>query len=70
MFDNRYLWDIVEQGYRQIGNRGFGYFRDFNLLKDALKDNNLSSSNVVAYNYISGDNKLVNITDEIRQKLK
>jgi len=69
-FDNAYLWPIDSQGYKEIDGRGFGYFRDFDLLKDTIKEYNLPVESVVAYSWDSKQEKLVNITNEIRLKLK
>lgn len=69
-FDNHYLWPIDSQGYKEIGNKGFGYIREFDLLKSTVKEYNLPVDSVVAYSWDSKTNKLTNTTDIIRLKLK
>ena len=69
-FRDHYLWPIDSQGYKEVDNRGFGYFRDFNLLKSKITEYNLSESSVIAYSWDSKTNKLTNISDIIRLKLK
>ena len=64
-----FLSALTEEGYREIGLRGFGYFRSFEFLKQAVQDNHLSSDFVIAYRYNSGTGLLENISGEIRQKL-
>ncbi|GEM_PF-5044251 len=68
-FKNRYLWDIRSQGYQEVDGVGFGYFRDINLLREAIIQNKLSIDNLVAYRFNAGSNSLVNITSEIRVEL-
>lgn len=69
-FENKFLWPIDSQGYKEIDNRGFGYFRDLGLLKLTLKEYNLSIDSVTAYSWKGKEEKLTNITEEIRLKLK
>ena len=64
-----FLSALTEEGYREIGLRGFGYFRSFEFMKQAVQDNHLSSDFVIAYRYNSGTGLLENISGEIRQKL-
>lgn len=69
-FDNAYLWPIDSQGYEEIDNRGFGYVRDFSLLKSILSEYNLPVVSVIAYSWDSKQEKLTNKTYETRLKLK
>lgn len=69
-FENRFLWDIKSQGYKEVDGRGFGYFRDYSLLSATLKEYNLPTESVVAYSWDSKQEKLTNTTYEIRLKLK
>ena len=69
MFDNRFLWEITDQGYREVDGKGFGYFRDFEMLKKTLLENNLPVESVIAYKYTSMADRLINITAEVRNKL-
>lgn len=69
-FDNAYLWPIDSQGYKEVDGRGFGYFRDYSLLSATLKEYNLPTESVVAYSWDSKQEKLTNITENIRLRLK
>jgi len=66
---NQYLWKITSQGYREEGNRGFGYFRDLNLLKKAIAEYNLQPESVVAFSWDSKKELLVDITNEVRVEI-
>lgn len=59
-----------DEGYKYCEGKGFGYFREFESLKKALNDNNLSSENVVSFSWSSRNNQFVENTSEIRQRLK
>lgn len=61
-FQNKYLYAIVEEGYKECEGRGFGYFRKIDNLKKALKDNNLSLNNVFGIRFSSSTN-LISLID-------
>lgn len=50
---DRFLWEITDQGYREFEGRGFGYFRDFELLAGAAKEYGISPFNPIAYRFES-----------------
>ncbi|MEK7526482.1 MAG: hypothetical protein AAB546_03310 [Patescibacteria group bacterium] len=64
-----FLRDITDQGYLEIDGKGFGYYRDLELLKKGLLENKLSKQNVIAYRYYSKTGEVIDITEEIRNKL-
>jgi hypothetical protein len=64
------LWELTSQDYLEINNRGFGYFRNFDLLIDSIQKNNLSERNVIAYRYDSHTKKIKEITSEIRGRIR
>lgn len=68
-FLNDFLWGITDQGYKEINGRGFGYYRDFDLLKNKVKEYRISGNSVIAYSWDSKSNTLTNITEEVRAKL-
>ncbi len=68
-YKDRFLWDIKSQGYKEGGGRGFGYFRDFGLLKQTIKEYNLPVDSVVSYSWNSKLQWLTNTTEEVRLKL-
>lgn len=65
-YKDRFLWEITSQGYKQVGNRGFGYFRNFEEMAKTLRNNNLSSETVYAFRYDSDSEVLDTITEDIR----
>jgi len=69
-YKDHFLWDIDSQGYKEIDGRGFGYFRNFDLLITTLKEYNLPVDSVIAYSWNSKESKLTNITEVTRSKLK
>lgn len=69
-FKEDFLWDLNAQGYKEIEGTGFGYYRDFELLKKAMKKYNISSSSVIAFSWESQTESLVNISLEVRKRLQ
>ena len=69
-FKNEYLWGILSEGYKEIDDRGLGYFRDFERLKNAVNDNNLNPESVIAFKWDYYTNTLTDTTNEVRNKLK
>lgn len=69
-FMNDYLWDIASQDYKEVNGVGFGYYRDFQKLNDAVLKYNLPIDSVIGYRYDSKLNQLMDTTEEIRNRLK
>ncbi|MFC1624881.1 hypothetical protein ACFL15_00735 [Patescibacteria group bacterium] len=69
-FPGYYLWKLDSQGYREYDDRGFGYYREFDLLEKAVLENNLGSNSVIAFSWNSSKEELTNITESIRMQLK
>lgn len=69
-YKDRFLWELTSQGYKDDQGRGFGYFREYDQLKDAVKINKLKPESVIAFRWDSNTNSLTDITIEIRKKLK
>lgn len=69
-FRNDFLWNITDQGYKEFDGRGFGYFRNFNLLADAVKSNRLSLDAIISFSFDSKSGTLADTTDEVRKKLR
>lgn len=65
----RFLWGITEQGYKQADGYGFGYFRDFEELEKAIKQYKIPKESVIAYEWNSKSGELINISEEIREKI-
>lgn len=69
-FEGNYLWDILSEGYKEIDGWGFGYFRDYNKLKNVIANNKLNPEFVIAFDWDYYTNKLIDKTTNIRNKLK
>ena len=69
-FKNDFLWDIWGQGYREIEGNGFGYFRQYSKLVEAIREFQLSPENLYAFRYDKQRKKLKNITDEMKNRMK
>lgn len=68
-FQSKYLYTITSEGYKECDGRGFGYFRKFESLKEAVHKFNIKAENIIAFKYLSAQEKLVDITNETRQKI-
>ncbi len=68
-FENRFLWNLTDQGYKEVGDRGFGYFREFNLLASTIKEENLDPESIIAFGYNSKTKILRDITDETKGRI-
>lgn len=66
---NEFLWDMGAQGYRQIGDYGFGYFISMDLLKEDLKKNKLNKDIVIGLEYDDKNFKIKDYSQEIINQL-
>lgn len=69
-FKDGFLWDIWEQGYREIEGNGFGYFRQYSKFIEAIREFHLSSENIYAFRYNVQTKKLTKITDGIKKRME
>lgn len=69
-YQNKFLWEIRSQGYQEFGGRGYGYFRNLELLKDNVKRYNLSPDSIYAFSWNGSAGEIKDISDKIRQNLK
>ena len=65
-----FLWRIQDQGYREVDQKGFGYYYDLNVLKKQVDDGIIVSSQVIGLYYDTDTKKLFDITVETRKKLE
>ncbi len=65
-----FLINYGSQGYREIGNMGFGYFIDRDMLIKTLKQKKLSSDVVVALQYNEDSLTVSDISKSFRESLK
>jgi len=70
-FDHAWLYYLdKDQGYKNCNGRGFGYFRDFESLKRAIQENNLSHEEIIAFSWNSKKKIFRENTQEIKNRLK
>lgn len=69
-FQDKYLYAIIEQGYKECDERGYGYFRKFDSLKEAMVQFGINPNNIISFRYTSLENRLEDISSEIRKKLE
>lgn len=69
-FENKFLWDIDSQGYKEIDGRGFGYYRDFDLLQEAIKSYRFPIDSVYSFTWENQTSRLQDTTRAVRENLK
>lgn len=69
LYDNKFLWEITAQGYKEVDKRGFGYFRDFKLLAQTLESVSLSPDVVRGLRYDSQTGMVEDNTEEVKGRL-
>ena len=70
LYEDQFLHDLISQGYQECQGRGFGYFRDYNQLKEALRENNLSVDDVFAFSWKGKAEEFKGVSQQIREKLQ
>ena len=71
LFDfNPQTFHMLAQRYIECDGRGFGYFRDYDKLISAIKENNLSFDNIIAYSWHGKTGELQDITEQIKIKIR
>jgi len=68
-YNKDYLYALESQDYKGCGGRGFGYFRSYTKLLDALREHNISSEAVIAFRWVGGERRLVDETKKIREAI-
>lgn len=69
LLDDNYLWDMGSEGYREIGNNGFGYFNNLKLLESTITKYSLNPNIVHSFYWNSDKRVLINTTEQTRNKL-
>ncbi len=64
-----FLWDMMSQGYKERGNKGFGYFRTYEALNHEVEKNNFPVKNVLSFYYDAKNKKIIDISGEIQASL-
>lgn len=68
-YPGNYLWEISSQGYLEAEGRGFGYFRNLELLKKAVEGYNIPPDAIIAFSWSGGTEQLEDITEKIRKEV-
>ncbi len=61
---------LASEGYAEDGEYAIGYFLDLNKVIKTMEKERLDLGSIFAFRYESGGQKLVNITDEIRNEIQ
>lgn len=69
-FQNKFLWEITDQGYKEVGENGFGYFRDIELLGKEVKKKDIPLESIIAFDFDSSLNRTAEITAGVRGSIK
>lgn len=69
LYEDRFLWEITAQGYKEAGMRGFGYFRSLKPLAQAVSENHLPLESVRGLRYDSETYQIEDNTEEIKGRL-
>lgn len=65
-----YFWQLGNQGYREYGSRGFGFYANEEILKKETAMYKIDPENVTSFRYDSVKNKIYDITIEIQKALE
>lgn len=57
-FKEKYLYTLLEEGYRECDGRGFGYFRNNEKLAEVFSSQNISQKDVIPLSYHSSDHSI------------
>lgn len=69
-FEDDFLYSFNSNGYREIEDKGFGYFHNFDKLAPVMREYHLTPESVYAFAWKGETEELFNITDQVRQRLK
>ncbi|MFZ2025199.1 MAG: hypothetical protein WAV51_02885 [Microgenomates group bacterium] len=68
LFKESYLWHFFDQGYKEIGNKGFGYYWNKKDLVELFKTNkDISVDQLVGIYYYGNDQRVRDITSSITE---
>lgn len=65
-----FLWDLGAEGYRSIGDRGFGYFTTKELLLETLAKNKLDPSVIVGLEYDESKFTLHEVSSLVQEEIR
>ena len=61
---------MLNQRYEECDGRGFGYFRDYDKLVNAVKENNISMDNIISFSWNGKEGEIRDITSEIKERVR
>lgn len=64
-----FLWEISAQGYKESDNRGFGYYRDKQLLARDLAEYDIPRNSLFAFQWMGEVAGLSDITQQLRAEI-
>lgn len=65
-----FLWGMTEQGYKEKGGMGFGYYWDYAKLQEEIKKGTFSPDVVYSFYYLDRKGEIVNTIEGIRKELR
>ena len=69
LYENRFLWDIGDQGFKKAEGRGFGYFRDFEQMANTVAQNKIPQNSIIGFNYNSNEKIVTEISEEVKERV-
>lgn len=69
-FEDTFLYQIDEEGYKFCQGRGFGYFRKIDNLKKAIAENEFNLDNIISFRWNGTSERLIDVTKETRAVLE
>lgn len=66
LIKSNFLWVIGSEGYREVGEKGFGVYSNYDALKDEVINSDLSVRNVYGLYYDGKTQELIDISDMVR----
>lgn len=69
LYSDQFLYDLLSQGYKLCDNKGFGYFRQYDKLINAVKENKIYKNNIIGFSWIGKTKDFRDITSSLREKI-
>ncbi len=70
LFERKYLYPLLSEGYKLCEGGGFGYYRHFNELASVVKEFEIGRERIIAFRFTSSNNVLRDISIEVHQRLR
>lgn len=68
-YKDAFFLDILTQGYRTCDGRGFGYFRNYDKLISAVRQNKVPVEDIIAYSWTDETKDFKDITKTVRLRV-